>query len=51
MWMIEFVMLVVYPSEFLKLMFQVLTLHQHYSFSETQNIEVNGQLNQEPILE
>ena len=35
MWMIEFVMLIVYPSEFLKLMFQVLTLHQHYSFSET----------------
>ena len=33
--MIEFVMLIVYPSEFLKLMFQVLTLHQHYSFSET----------------
>ena len=28
-------MLIVYPSEFLKLMFQVLTLHQHYSFSET----------------
>ena len=35
MWMIEFVMLIVHPSEFLKLMFQVLTLHQHYSFSET----------------
>ena len=28
-------MLIVHPSEFLKLMFQVLTLHQHYSFSET----------------